>query len=52
LSTAEGELVSPFTQGRGLINLQGALASAQTLCDERLEGIDPDIALEGAFKGR
>ena len=52
LSTAEGELVSPFSQGRGLINLQGALPSAQTLCDERLEGIDPDTALEGAFKAR
>ncbi|MDG1032853.1 MAG: S8 family serine peptidase [Luminiphilus sp.] len=52
LSTNEGEIVSLFTQGRGLMNLQGALASAQTLCEERLEGIDPDTALEGAFKGR
>lgn len=52
LSNNQGRRISPFAQGRGLINLQDALASAQTLCEERLEGIDPDTALEGAFKGR
>jgi len=48
--TSEGGVpLSPFSQGRGLINLGKALNSNATQCDERLEGIDPSTPLQGAF---
>ena len=45
---ANGEL-SPFAQGRGLVNLAAALKSNATDCEERLEGLDPSLPLKGAF---
>jgi hypothetical protein len=45
---ADGEL-SPFAQGRGLLDLAAALKSNATDCEERLEGLDPSLPLKGAF---
>ena len=45
---ANGEL-SPFAQGRGLVDLATALKSNATDCEERLEGLDPSLPLQGAF---
>lgn len=45
---ANGEL-SPFAQGRGLVDLATALKSNATDCEERLEGLDPSLPLKGAF---
>ena len=45
---ADGEL-SPFAQGRGLLDLAAALKSNATGCEERLEGLDPSLPLKGAF---
>ena len=45
---ANGEL-SPFAQGRGLVDLATALKSNATDCQERLEGLDPSLPLKGAF---
>ena len=45
---ADGEL-SPFAQGRGLVNLAAALKSNATDCEARLEGLDPSLPLKGAF---
>lgn len=49
LVTYTDEQVSPFAQGRGLLDLAAALASDATDCPERLEGIDPTVPLKGAF---
>jgi serine protease AprX len=48
--TSEGGVpLSPFSQGRGFINLREALNSNATQCEERLEGMDPSTPLQGAF---
>lgn len=49
LLSETAEPISPFTQGRGLLDLGAALESTDTHCAERLEGIDPTKPLEGAF---
>ena len=41
--------LSPFAQGRGLVDLAAALKSNATDCAERLEGLDPSLPLKGAF---
>jgi hypothetical protein len=47
-SDDDGKL-SPFAQGRGLVDLAAALNSNATDCEERLEGLDPSLPLKGAF---
>lgn len=41
--------LSPMAQGRGLINLSGALKSTAINCPERLDGLSPTAAIEGAY---
>lgn len=45
-------VISPMVQGRGLINLSGALMSTNTSCAERLDGLSPSTAIEGAYLPR
>ena len=45
-------VISPMAQGRGLINLSGALLSTNTSCAERLNGLSPSTAIEGAYLPR
>jgi hypothetical protein len=45
-------VISPMAQGRGLINLSGALMSTNTSCAERLDGLSPSTAIEGAYLPR
>ena len=49
LSSETNVHLSPFAQGRGLMNLAAALKSSATHCEERLEGLDPSLPLKGAF---
>ena len=41
---------SPFSQGRGFINLKAALTSTDVSCEESLEGSDPAVPVKGAYK--
>ena len=41
---------SPFSQGRGFINLKAALTSTDMSCEESLEGSDPAVPVKGAYK--
>ena len=47
-TSLKGDL-PPFDQGRGFINLKSALSSTAVTCEERLEGMDPEMPLEGGF---
>ena len=49
LTNNDQSAISPMAQGRGLINLRGALTSEHTRCAERLEGFSPNTAIEGAY---
>ena len=49
LVDASQKALSPMVQGRGLISLTDALASTDTDCAERLEGISVETAIEGAY---
>ncbi len=49
LTNNDQSAVSPMAQGRGLINLRGALTSTNTECAERLEGLSADTVIEGAY---
>lgn len=49
LLSAKKTVLSPMAQGRGLINLNAALLSSATDCEERFDGLSTSTAIEGAY---